>query len=144
MLLLRGAIFLRTVPCSTYNIRCRCVCQLRRGLGLCLPCSPWRRVLRVFRGWILLLRRRLILVVGLLLFRRFRSRIPLRILELGSPYRVGLGILDTWSISLVFQRTVLLRGVGESSPLLSSRLGRMFRRGLGRACRLPVSRRLSR
>src|SRR5256884_5485103 len=53
----RGAIFLRTVLYSAYNIRCLCVCRLRRALDLFPPCLPWRRVWRVFRGWILLLRR---------------------------------------------------------------------------------------
>src|SRR6266436_9435353 len=111
MFLRRGAIFLRTVLCSAYNIRCLCVCRLRRVLGLFLPCSPWRRALRVFRGWILLLRRRLILVVGSLLFRRFRSRSLLRTLGPGSLYLVGLDIPDTLSISLACQRTILLRDV---------------------------------
>src|SRR6267143_5835415 len=103
MFLRRGAIFLRTVLCSAYNIRCLCVCRLRRELGLCLPCSLWRRALRVFRGWILLLRRRLILVVGSLLFQRFRSRNLPRTLAPDSLYHVSPGTPDTLSISSVFQ-----------------------------------------
>src|SRR5260370_30014671 len=153
MFLRRGAIFLRTVLCSAYNIRCLCVCRLRRGLGLFLPCLLWRRALRVFRGWIHLLRRRLILDVGSLLFRRFRSRSLLRTLVLDSLYHASPGTPDTSSILLVFQRTVLLQGVGAFSLWLSSRLllgpffsrqDRMFRRRSERACRHSASRRLSR
>src|SRR6266567_1920565 len=153
VLLRLGAICLRSVQCSTYNIRCLYVCRLRRGLGLCLPCSPSQRAPRVFRGWILLLRRRLILVVGSLLFRRFQSRSLLRTLGPGSLYLVGLDIPDILSISLACRRTILLRDVEASSLLLSShRLlwlfvsprDRMSHRGLGRACRLPGLRRPSR
>src|SRR2546422_8475574 len=108
MLLLRlAAIFLRSVQCSRYSIRCLCACQLRRGLGLCLPCSPSQRAWQVFQELILLLRRLSILVGGSLPFRRFRSRSLPRILGPGSLCLVGHGILGTWSIWLVCQLTVL-------------------------------------
>src|SRR3989442_15822730 len=104
MLLLRlAAIFLRSVQCSRYSIRCLCACQLRRGLGLCLPCSPLQRASRAFQGLILLLRRLSILVGGSLPFRRIRSLNFLRILGLGNLCIVGLGLLVTWSILLVCQ-----------------------------------------
>src|SRR3989441_3618104 len=108
ILLLRlAAIFLRSVQCSRYSIRCLCACQLRRGLGLYLLCSPSPRAWQVFQEWILLLRRLSILVGGSLPFRRFRSRSLPRILGLGTLYLVGLGILGTWSIWLVCQPIVL-------------------------------------
>src|SRR2546428_14122231 len=107
ILLLLGATFLRSVQCSRYSIRCLCACQLRRGLGLYLPCSPLHRASRAVLQLILLLRRLLILVGGVLPFRRVRSRNLLRILGLGSLCLVGLGILGTWSILLVCQLIVL-------------------------------------
>src|SRR2546425_6121677 len=107
MLLLRlAAIFLRSVQCSRYSIRYPCACQLRRGLGLCLPCSPSPRAWLAFQELILLLRRLSILVGGSLPFRRFRSRSLLRILGLGSLYLAGPGIPGTWSIWLVCQPIV--------------------------------------
>src|SRR2546425_12351291 len=108
MLLLRlAAIFLRSVQCSGYSIRCLCVCRFRRGLGLYLPCRLLGRAWQAVLELILLLRRLSILVDGSLLFRRFRSRSLPRILGLGSLYLVGPGILSTWSIWLVCQPTVL-------------------------------------
>src|SRR3989475_10912097 len=107
MLLLRlAAIFLRSVQCSRYSIRCLCACQLRRGLGLCLPCSLLQRAWQAFQELILLLRRLSILVGGSLLFRKFWSRNLLRSLGLGSLRLVGCGILSTWSIWLVCQPIV--------------------------------------
>src|SRR5712691_7012222 len=108
MLLLRpSAIFLRSVQCSRCSIRCLCVCRLRRGLGLYLPCSLLQRAWQAVLESILLLRRLLILVGGSLPFRRFRSRSLPRILGPGSLCLVGPGILGTWSIWLVCQLTVL-------------------------------------
>src|SRR3989442_15866402 len=108
MLLLRLAgIFLRSVQCSRYSIRCLCACQLRGGLCLYLPCSLLQRASRAVLELILLLRRLLILVGGSLPFRRFRSRSLPRIPGLGSLCLVGPGILGTWSIWLVCQPIVL-------------------------------------
>src|SRR2546425_12434785 len=108
MLLLRlAAIFLRSVQCSRYSIRCLCACQLRRGLGLCLPCSLLQRAWQAVLELTLPLRKLLTLVGGSLPFRRFRSRSLPRIPGLGSLYPGGHGILGTWSIWLVCQPIVL-------------------------------------
>src|SRR6266851_4872677 len=108
MLLLRlAATFLRSVQCSRCSIRCLCVCQLRRGLGLYLPCSLLQRAWQAVLESILLPRRLSILVDGSLPFRRFRSRSLPRILGPGSLYPGGPGIPGTWSIWLVYQLTVL-------------------------------------
>src|SRR2546425_8400153 len=107
MLLRLAATFLRSVQCSRYSIRCLCACQLRRGLGLYLPCSLLQRAWQVVLELILLLRRLSILVDGSLPFQRFRSRSLPRIPGLGSLCLVGPGIPGTWSIWLVCQPIVL-------------------------------------
>src|SRR2546428_12387417 len=112
ILLLLGATFLRSVQCSRYSIRCLCACQLRRGLGLYLPCSPLQRASRAVLELILLLRRLLILVGGSLPFRRVRSRSLPRISGLGCLCLVGPGLLGTWVIMLGFQPLIFLRGSG--------------------------------
>src|SRR5205807_8513529 len=118
MLLLRlAATFLRSVQCSRCSIRCLCACQLWRGLGLCLPCSPSQRVSRAFQELILLLRRLSILVDGSLPFRRFRSRSLPRIHGPDSLYLVGPGILDTLSRCFVCYPIVLCRDSGGFFPM---------------------------
>src|SRR2546428_10975589 len=119
MLLLRlAAIFLRSVQCSRYSIRCLCACQLRRGLGLCLPCSLLQRAWQAFQELILLLRRLSILVGGSLLFRRFRRSNLIPILGLGILCLVGCGILSTWVLSLDCQPIGLGLDLGVFFPFL--------------------------